>query len=51
MQPMQPISGGFCVTDKPYYEQIRIHMTEIMIRLARINEVLNKAGESNGKSE
>ena len=39
------------MSDRPYYEQIRIHMTEIMIRLARINEVLNKAGESDGESE
>ena len=48
---MQPPIGGLCMTDRPYYEQIRIHMTEIMIRLARINEVLNKAGESDGESE
>lgn len=51
MQSMQPLFGGVCMTDRPYYEQIRMHMTEIVIRLDRINRILDKECESNGKSE
>jgi len=27
------------------YERIRMHMTEIIIRLGKINDILNKLGE------
>ena len=39
------------MSDRPYYEQIRMHMTEIYIQLRKINRVLNQECESNGESE